>query len=132
MEGYDVASPPTATSLPAPAKRPLDLILLDVMPAPTKTVSIICRELRHEDPRTPPILLTAQTQEAEKMMGFDLGADDYVTKPFSTGELLARIRALLRASGEPKRKPRPNAAGSATASWIFAAASCAAPAERGD
>jgi len=72
-----------------------DLILLDVM-LPNKDGFEVCRELRRGGMRTPIILLTAKTQEAEKVMGLDVGADDYVTKPFSPRELRARIRALLR------------------------------------
>ena len=72
-----------------------DLILLDVM-LPTKDGFEICRDLRRAKVRTPVLMLTARTHEAEKVMGLDMGADDYVTKPFSPRELRARIRALLR------------------------------------
>ena len=72
-----------------------DLILLDVM-LPGKDGFEVCRELRKAGLRTPIIMLTAKTQEAEKILGLDLGADDYVTKPFSPRELRARIRAALR------------------------------------
>ncbi len=72
-----------------------DLIVLDVM-LPKKDGFEVCRELRRGGIRTPILLLTAKSQEAEKVMGLDLGADDYVTKPFSPKELRARIRALLR------------------------------------
>jgi DNA-binding response OmpR family regulator len=72
-----------------------DLILLDVM-LPGKDGFEVCRELRKAGLRTPIIMLTAKTQEAEKIVGLDLGADDYVTKPFSPRELRARIRAALR------------------------------------
>jgi two-component system alkaline phosphatase synthesis response regulator PhoP len=74
-----------------------NLILLDIM-LPHKDGFEICRELRHQGLKTPIILLTAKTHEAEKVMGLDTGADDYVTKPFSPRELRARIRALLRRS----------------------------------
>ena len=56
----------------------------------------VCRELRRLRVRTPIILLTAKVQEAEKVLGLELGADDYVTKPFSPRELRARIKAVLR------------------------------------
>lgn len=80
---------------------PFDLILLDVM-LPGKDGFEVCRELRHAGLRTPILMLTAKTQEAEKVMGLELGADDYVTKPFGTRELRARIKALLRrGNGEP-------------------------------
>jgi DNA-binding response OmpR family regulator len=72
-----------------------DLILLDVM-LPKKDGLEVCRELRRARIRTPVLMLTARAQEAEKVMGLDMGADDYVTKPFSPRELRARIRALLR------------------------------------
>jgi DNA-binding response OmpR family regulator len=75
--------------------KPFDLILLDVM-LPQIDGFEICRELRHRGLKTPIILLTAKTHEAEKVVGLDVGADDYVTKPFSPRELRARIRALLR------------------------------------
>jgi DNA-binding response OmpR family regulator len=80
----------------------LDLILLDVM-LPSKDGFEVCRELRKAGIHTPIIMLTAKGQEAEKVLGLDLGADDYVTKPFSPRELRARIRAALRrrsSSGE--------------------------------
>jgi DNA-binding response OmpR family regulator/predicted Ser/Thr protein kinase len=79
-----------------------DLILLDVM-LPRKDGFTVCRELRRAGVRTPILMLTAKAQEAEKVMGLDLGADDYVSKPFSPHELRARVRALLRRSvSEPK------------------------------
>ena len=79
-----------------------DLILLDIM-LPGKDGFEVCRELRRAGLRTPIILLTAKAQEAEKVMGLELGADDYVTKPFSPRELRARIKAVLRrgAGGPP-------------------------------
>jgi DNA-binding response OmpR family regulator len=72
-----------------------DLILLDVM-LPLKDGFEVCRDLRRARIRTPVLMLTAKAQEAEKVMGLDMGADDYVTKPFSPRELRARVRALLR------------------------------------
>jgi len=72
-----------------------DLILLDVM-LPKLDGYEVCRELRRRKVRTPIILLTAKVQEAEKILGLELGADDYVTKPYSPGELRARIKAMLR------------------------------------
>ncbi len=79
-----------------------DLILLDVM-LPKRDGFEVCRQLRRQGNQTPVILLTARTHEAEKILGLELGADDYVTKPFSPGELRARIQALLRrsANGTP-------------------------------
>lgn len=72
-----------------------DLIVLDLM-LPKKDGFEVCRELRRGGIKTPILMLTAKSQEAEKVMGLDVGADDYVTKPFSPKELRARIRALLR------------------------------------
>jgi two-component system alkaline phosphatase synthesis response regulator PhoP len=72
-----------------------DLILLDVM-LPGKDGFEVCRDLRRAGLRTPIIMLTAKVQEAEKILGLELGADDYVTKPFSPRELRARIKAALR------------------------------------
>jgi DNA-binding response OmpR family regulator len=75
-----------------------DLILLDVM-LPRVDGFEVCAALRRSGVSTPIILLTARTQEAEKILGLDSGADDYVTKPFSLRELRARIRAQLRRGG---------------------------------
>ena len=75
-----------------------DLILLDVM-LPGRDGFQVCRELRRSGVRTPIILLTARAQDAEKVLGLELGADDYVTKPFSPMELRARIKAVLRRTG---------------------------------
>jgi DNA-binding response OmpR family regulator len=72
-----------------------DLIVLDVM-LPGKDGFDVCRELRRRGSTSPILMLTAKTQEAEKVMGLELGADDYVTKPFGTRELRARVKALLR------------------------------------
>src|ERR1043165_5517852 len=72
-----------------------DVILLDVM-LPRRDGFEVCRAVRQARIRTPIIMLTAKTQEAEKVLGLELGADDYVTKPFSPRELRARISAVLR------------------------------------
>ena len=102
MEGYEVETVADGMAAARRAREgPFDLILLDIM-LPGKDGFEVCRELRRHGLRTPILMLTAKTQEAEKVMGFELGADDYVTKPFGTRELRARIRALLRrANGEP-------------------------------
>lgn len=76
----------------------IDLILLDVM-LPGKDGFEVCREIRKAGITTPILFLTARTHETEKVMGLDLGANDYITKPFSPRELRARIRARLRDSG---------------------------------
>jgi DNA-binding response OmpR family regulator len=72
-----------------------DLIILDLL-LPKKDGFEVCRELRGSGIKTPIIMLTAKTHEAEKVLGLELGADDYITKPFSPRELRARIQALLR------------------------------------
>lgn len=80
-----------------------DAILLDVM-LPGKDGFEVCRELRRSRVRTPILMLTARTQEAEKVLGLELGADDYVTKPFGSRELRARVAALLRRA-QPENPP---------------------------
>ena len=72
-----------------------DVIVLDVM-MPLKNGFEICRELRREGNKTPILMLTARDATGDKIVGLDSGADDYLTKPFDFGELLARLRALLR------------------------------------
>jgi two-component system, OmpR family, alkaline phosphatase synthesis response regulator PhoP len=95
-EGYEVAVVGDgADAVILALAQSFDLILLDVM-LPSKDGFEVCRELRHRGLKTPIILLTSKTHEAEKVLGLDVGADDYVTKPFSPRELRARIRALLR------------------------------------
>ncbi|CAN5471573.1 response regulator transcription factor [soil metagenome] len=74
-----------------------DLILLDVM-LPRVSGFDVCKAVRVEGIRTPVILLTAKGEEIDKIIGLELGADDYITKPFSVRELLARIKAILRRS----------------------------------
>ena len=100
LEGYDVDVVGDGDTAATRAKEnAFDLILLDVM-LPGKDGFQVCRELRRSGVHTPIILLTARAQEAEKVLGLQLGADDYVTKPFSPMELLARVQAVLRrASG---------------------------------
>ena len=75
-------------------RRP-DLVLLDVM-LPEKSGYEVCREIRREDPRVPILMLTAKGEELDRIAGLELGADDYIVKPFGVGELLARIRAAFR------------------------------------
>jgi DNA-binding response OmpR family regulator len=103
-EGYatELAADGESASQKAMAQ-PFDLILLDVM-LPKKDGFEVCREIRAAGVETPIIMLTAKTQEAEKVMGLELGADDYVTKPYSPRELRARVKAHLRRStGESGR-----------------------------
>ena len=84
----------------AALERRHDLILLDLM-LPGKDGLGICRSMRTAGVRTPVIMLTARGQELDKVLGLELGADDYVTKPFSPRELVARIHAVLRRTSEP-------------------------------
>jgi DNA-binding response OmpR family regulator len=96
VEGYETAiARDGEDALRRAAVEPWDLILLDVM-LPRKDGFEVCREIRRARIKARIILLTARTQEAEKVLGLELGADDYVTKPFSPRELRARIKAVLR------------------------------------
>ena len=81
-----------------------DLIILDIM-LPKKTGLDVCRELRHQNINTPIIMLTAKGEEIDKVVGLELGADDYMTKPFSIRELLARINVQLRREKTPAGMP---------------------------
>jgi DNA-binding response OmpR family regulator len=80
------------------------LILLDVM-MPEMSGFDVCRAARSKGIHTPVILLTAKAEEIDKVLGLELGADDYITKPFSLRELLARIRAVLRRTGTENPNP---------------------------
>jgi two-component system alkaline phosphatase synthesis response regulator PhoP len=96
VEGYEVTiAEEGEAALHLAREQTWDLILLDLM-LPRKDGFEVCRELRRARIKTPIIMLTAKTQEAEKILGLELGADDYVTKPFSPRELRARIKAVLR------------------------------------
>ena len=75
-------------------RRP-DLVVLDLM-LPNMSGYELCRKIRSEGVSTPVLMLTARGEESDRVLGLDLGADDYITKPFSVRELLARIRAVLR------------------------------------
>jgi two-component system alkaline phosphatase synthesis response regulator PhoP len=99
MEGYEVEVVSNAKgALERAREGDFDLIVLDIM-LPDRDGFEVCRSLRRDGLRTPILMLTAKTQEAEKVMGLELGADDYMTKPFGTRELRARIKALLRRAG---------------------------------
>jgi DNA-binding response OmpR family regulator len=84
-------------------KRP-DVVVLDLM-LPRMSGYEVCRKLRADGVQTPILMLTARGEEADRILGLDLGADDYVTKPFSVRELLARIRAVLRRAHPLKTMP---------------------------
>ena len=98
-EGYRVeAVSDGITALEMARGRGFDLVLLDVM-LPGKDGFTVLRDLRKAGNQTPVILLTARGQEQDRITGLALGADDYVTKPFSRQELLLRVQAVLRRSG---------------------------------
>ncbi|NCC51769.1 MAG: response regulator transcription factor [Spartobacteria bacterium] len=95
-EGYDVtAARDGADCLRRYAAASFDLCLLDVM-MPEKSGYDVCRQIRKDNAAIPIIILTAKSEEIDKVVGLELGADDYVTKPFGIHELLARIGAVLR------------------------------------
>jgi DNA-binding response OmpR family regulator len=82
-----------------------DLVLLDIM-IPEKSGYEVCQEIRKTDHGTPIVMLTAKSQEVDKVVGLELGADDYVVKPFGVQELLARIRTCLRRSALRESPPK--------------------------
>ena len=102
LEGYDVASARDGQQgLTMAAKSAYDLIVLDIM-LPKLDGFEVCKRLRMDRVMTPILMLTAKSQEVDRVLGLELGADDYVTKPFSSRELLARIKAILRRVKEPR------------------------------
>ena len=99
-EGYEVAVAETGPAALEDFDRAgADLVLLDLM-LPGLSGTEVCRALRHRS-SVPVIMLTAKDSEIDKVVGLELGADDYVTKPYSSRELLARIKAVLRRGQEP-------------------------------
>jgi two-component system response regulator RegX3 len=100
-EGFEVAVSPTGPdALEQFDRHGADLVLLDLM-LPGLSGTEVCRALRARS-AVPVIMLTAKDSEVDKVVGLELGADDYVTKPYSARELVARIRAVLRRQGEPE------------------------------
>lgn len=98
-EGFEVAAAATGPeALDAFDRNGADLVLLDLM-LPGLPGTEVCRSLRQRS-NVPVIMLTAKDSEIDKVVGLELGADDYVTKPFSSRELVARIRAVLRRQGD--------------------------------
>ena len=104
FEGYEVltASDGQAGLERARSAKP-DLVILDIM-LPKLSGLEVCKALRGEGFEAPIVMLTARGQEIDKVVGLELGADDYVTKPFSIRELLARVRAILRRSDGTKKR----------------------------
>jgi len=100
-EGYEVEIAETGPdALTAFDRSGADLVLLDLM-LPGLSGTEVCRELRNRS-KVPIIMVTARDTEVDKVVGLELGADDYVTKPFSSRELIARVRAVLRRGQEPE------------------------------
>ncbi len=96
LEGYEVASARDGLQGLSMAKeKGHDLVILDIM-LPKMDGFEVCKQLRQAGVGTPILMLTAKSQEIDKVLGLELGADDYVTKPFSPRELLARVKAILR------------------------------------
>ena len=103
MEVFEAEAGEAALAL-AETEGPIDIALLDVM-LPTISGFEVCEQLRARYPRMGIIMLTAKSQEEDKIYGLELGADDYVQKPFSPGELIARIKSLYRRmNAEPASK----------------------------
>jgi DNA-binding response OmpR family regulator len=104
-EGYEVFSAGDGrAALACFRQKAPDLVLLDVM-MPELSGYDVCREIRKSDSRTPILMLTAKGEEIDKVVGLELGADDYVTKPFGLHELRARIAAVLRRSRNQQQEP---------------------------
>jgi two-component system response regulator RegX3 len=103
-EGFEVVlAPDGAAGIRQFDSKQPDLVLLDLM-LPEVSGTDVCKYIRSKS-STPIIMLTAKDTEIDKVVGLELGADDYVTKPFSTRELLARIKAVLRRGGELENEP---------------------------
>jgi DNA-binding response OmpR family regulator len=99
FEGYQVLTAPDGVAgLERALSESPDIVILDVM-MPRMSGLDVCKQLKSKKPSMPIIMLTARGQEVDKVVGLELGADDYVTKPFSIRELLARVKAVLRRAG---------------------------------
>jgi DNA-binding response OmpR family regulator len=104
MEGYTVESANDGEQgLSMAREGKYDLIILDIM-LPRMDGFDVCKQLQQDRIMTPILMLTAKSQEIDKVLGLELGADDYVTKPFSPRELLARVKALLRRSKQVEQE----------------------------
>lgn len=101
MEGYEVETASDGlVGLSLALEGSYDLVILDLM-LPAMDGFEVCRRLRQARVSTPILMLTAKSQEVDKVLGLELGADDYVTKPFSPRELVARVKAILRRGKAP-------------------------------
>ncbi len=117
-EGFEVAVCPTGpAALDTFDRTGADLVLLDLM-LPGLPGSEVCRALR-ERSSVPVIMLTAKDSEIDKVVGLELGADDYVTKPFSSRELVARMRAVLRRRGDERRGQAPPCLNPGRSGWTW-------------
>ncbi|MBN1560477.1 response regulator transcription factor [candidate division KSB1 bacterium] len=104
FEGFEVlVATDGETGMRMALAEKMDIIILDIM-LPKKSGFDICKELRARGQGTPIIMLTARTEEVDRVLGLELGADDYVPKPFSTRELIARVKAVLRRSRDKREK----------------------------
>ena len=100
FEGFSVLTATNGkTGLKLALEKNPDLLILDVV-LPGMTGFQVCRAIRDKGSLVPVVMLTARGEEVDKITGFDMGADDYITKPFSIRELIARVNALLRRAGE--------------------------------
>ena len=112
FEGFQVTHAQSGDAgLDRAVRNPPDCVILDLM-LPDTNGYTICEELRRHDSTIPIVMLTARSQEADKIRGFNVGADDYVTKPFSVSELVARIHAVLR-------RARPSSGSASLKSFSF-------------
>ena len=128
-EGYDVISADDGVAgLERVFADEPDLVVLDVM-MPRMSGLEVCKQVKAKKPSVPIIMLTARGQEIDKVVGLELGADDYVTKPFSIRELMARVKAVLRRVSAAGQRPS-RSTGSATSRSTFAATRCGAQASR--
>jgi two-component system response regulator RegX3 len=109
-EGFEVSEAATGPEALTEFERAgADIVLLDLM-LPGMSGTQVCREIR-ATASVPVIMVTAKDEEVDKILGLELGADDYVTKPYSSRELIARIHAVLRRGREPEADPPPLQAG---------------------
>lgn len=127
-EGFEVAIAATGPDgLDEFERNGADLVLLDLM-LPGLPGTEVCRQLRSRS-NVPVIMVTAKDSEIDKVVGLEIGADDYVTKPFSSRELVARIRAVLRRRGEPE-EVAPAALEAYRSAWTWTGTSSRSPAAR--